>query len=215
MPSAPQEYTPEITEEFYNKLSRPIQQRTAERAGAKRGEALARGLAGDPWEASAVGGAEAEGDQQLSDLYSKLNYDVAGLQRDERLTGEDRAFRRAEAHDARAFQEKMARLGYQESQAQWGREKNLGWQKLPFELAAGGGAAAAMYFSDRRLKQNVRPMGKSGRFNIYAFEYKPGLGLPEGEQVGVMADEVEKIMPAAVVEIAGYKAVNYAMLGVL
>jgi len=42
-----------------------------------------------------------------------------------------------------------------------------------------------------------------------------GYDLPEGKQIGVMAQEVEKVIPEAVAIMPnGFKAVNYAMLGV-
>ena len=64
-------------------------------------------------------------------------------------------------------------------------------------------------FSDRRLKRNLLHLGDDPRgFGWYEFEYVWG----GGRHVGVMAQEVESIIPAAVTEIAGFKAINYAML---
>ena len=64
-------------------------------------------------------------------------------------------------------------------------------------------------FSDRRLKRNLHHLGDDPRgFGWYEFEYVWG----GGRHVGVLAQEVESIIPAAVTEIAGFKAVNYAML---
>jgi len=74
-----------------------------------------------------------------------------------------------------------------------------------FNLA---GAGVAKY-SDRRLKSNIERIGT----------HKLGIGLYEydifGErQQGVMADEVEKVMPEAVLmNPSGYKMVNYDLLG--
>ena len=77
------------------------------------------------------------------------------------------------------------------------------------------GGAYLLGKSDRRLKENIKKIGSlDNGLNLYSYNYKEGFGLPEGRQVGVMADEVEKIIPEAVVmEADGYKAVNYAMLG--
>jgi len=64
--------------------------------------------------------------------------------------------------------------------------------------------------SDRRLKKNIRQIGSlpSG-LGIYSFDYIEG----GRSQVGVMADEVEQVIPAAVITMAnGYKAVFYSML---
>jgi len=83
-------------------------------------------------------------------------------------------------------------------------------------LGQGMGAFAAktganMAFSDRRLKKNIKLVGKTDSgLNIYSFQYKSG-----GPTVmGVMADEVEKVMPAAVHKRADgeFDAVDYAML---
>jgi len=60
--------------------------------------------------------------------------------------------------------------------------------------------------SDRRLKTNIRKIGQmaNGLF-IYIYNYIWGGPL----QIGVMADEVRRIMPHAVVNIGGFDAVNY------
>lgn len=82
----------------------------------------------------------------------------------------------------------------------------------PFETALGVGSLIAPFFlgSDRRLKKDIKRVGKlKNGLPLYAFKYKWG----GPEQIGVMADEVEKVLPGAVMEIGGYKHVNYAMLG--
>ena len=78
--------------------------------------------------------------------------------------------------------------------------------------------AMAMTMSDIACKENIQflralPQG----FNLYEFEYKPEFKdeSGHGRYVGVMAQEVEKVIPEAVIVGAdGYKRVNYAMLGV-
>jgi hypothetical protein len=76
------------------------------------------------------------------------------------------------------------------------------------------GAAALYTASDRRLKTNVELAGidpVSG-FNLYEYEYT---FLPGKKFRGVMADEVEAVMPEAVFTDAnGFKSVNYGMIGV-
>ena len=73
----------------------------------------------------------------------------------------------------------------------------------------GLGSAGIMAFSDRRLKSNIRRIG----------EHPLGIGIYEYDifgqhDVGVMADEVEQVMPGAImVHSSGYKMVNYSMLG--
>jgi len=91
--------------------------------------------------------------------------------------------------------------------------QNYGIQQSGANAATNGlfslaGAALPM-LSDRRLKSNIKRIGT----------HKLGIGLYEydilGEhQQGVMADEVEKVMPEAVLmHPSGYKMVNYGLLG--
>lgn len=77
------------------------------------------------------------------------------------------------------------------------------------DLAKIGGLAASVgsLFSDRRLKDNIVKVADDPRgFSIYTYD------LLGKRQWGVMADEVEKVMPEAVTECMGYKMVNYSML---
>lgn len=72
--------------------------------------------------------------------------------------------------------------------------------------------------SDRAAKENIvmigtHPLG----IGLYLFDYKPEYreAWGHGRQFGVMADEVEGVMPEAVATHAdGYKLVDYAMLGI-
>lgn len=72
--------------------------------------------------------------------------------------------------------------------------------------------------SDRVLKQNIVPVGiHPCGIGLYLFDYKPEYrdAWGYGRQFGVIADEVEKVMPEAVsVHPDGYKMVDYAMLGI-
>lgn len=73
----------------------------------------------------------------------------------------------------------------------------------------GLGAAALPLLSDRRLKMDIRKVGKTDDgLNVYTYRYITGGPV----QMGVMADEVEKVKPEAVGEINGFKAVNYGMI---
>ena len=78
------------------------------------------------------------------------------------------------------------------------------------------GGMAAFGKSDERLKENIKKIGTlDNGLNLYSYNYKDGYDLPEGRQIGVMAQEVEKVIPEAVVmETDGFRAVNYALLGV-
>lgn len=60
--------------------------------------------------------------------------------------------------------------------------------------------------SDRRVKEDIQKIGKtSDGQNLYRFRYK-GDDKP---QIGLMAQEVEKKKPEAVIEIGGVKHVDY------
>ena len=69
--------------------------------------------------------------------------------------------------------------------------------------------------SDINLKENIKRIGTHDLgIGIYSYNYKDGYDLPKNMQIGVMAQEVETVMPEAVVIMPnGFKAVNYSMLG--
>lgn len=61
-------------------------------------------------------------------------------------------------------------------------------------------------FSDRRLKEDIQKVGKlDNGLYVYSYRYKAGGPV----HIGVMADEVEAVMPEAVGNIGGYKTVRY------
>lgn len=61
-------------------------------------------------------------------------------------------------------------------------------------------------FSDERLKDDIEPVGELyDGTNVYRYRYK---GDPT-PRIGVMAQEIEKTRPDAVVEVGGWKAVDY------
>jgi hypothetical protein len=104
---------------------------------------------------------------------------------------------------------------------QWGdlinSASNMDWGGL-FGGSVGGtgsgneyaGGKADWMYSDKRLKKNIKLIGKyKNGLNKYSWDY-----VWNEKGTGVMADEVEKVMPEAVRLINGYKAVNYALLGV-
>lgn len=79
-----------------------------------------------------------------------------------------------------------------------------------------GGSTMAMT-SDIDCKQNIVKVGELRHgIGLYLFDYKPEFtSLPAGRQFGVLAQEVEKVMPAAVsIAANGYKQVDYSLLGI-
>jgi hypothetical protein len=72
--------------------------------------------------------------------------------------------------------------------------------------------------SDFRVKENIQQIGQHPLgFGLYLFDYKSEFqrSCGEGRQFGVMAQEVELVVPAAVsIAANGYKQVDYRMLGI-
>ena len=75
--------------------------------------------------------------------------------------------------------------------------------------AVNGVAAPLLAASDARLKHNIKHLGAYNRINLYQFSYKGSAT----KWIGVLADEVARIVPAAVKRIDGYLHVDYARLG--
>lgn len=74
---------------------------------------------------------------------------------------------------------------------------------------AGGAGSLITALSDRRAKTDIRQVGTTfGGLPIYTFRYKWGGPV----QMGVMAQEVERVKPEAVGAMAGYKTVDYAQI---
>lgn len=75
-----------------------------------------------------------------------------------------------------------------------------------------GGKLWGGIFSDRRLKEDIVPLGHyDNGLPKYEFRYK---GQPD-KWIGTMADDVEKVFPEAVWTTPdGYKAVAYSMIGI-
>ncbi len=117
-------------------------------------------------------------------------------------------------------------LGQQTSQAglsalynQFQQQKAYPFQVAQFlaDIAMGTGSLSgstttttqpAPFFSDRRLKYDVRKIGDADNgLPVYSFKYKND---PHGRtHIGFMADEVEKKHPEAVGLAGGYKTVDY------
>lgn len=93
-----------------------------------------------------------------------------------------------------------------------GAQAGGGGYELLGALAGGVGAAggAAAFFSDRRLKESIKPLGKRNGHDWYEFAYKG----QKQKYRGVMAQDIQKTNPEAIVKDSdGYLMVNYKMLG--
>lgn len=77
------------------------------------------------------------------------------------------------------------------------------------QLLGAAGSIGGALLSDERVKENIVPIGKEKGHNMYEFNY---IG-DNKRYIGVMAQEVEKTRPEAILERGGLKRVNYNMLG--
>ena len=77
-----------------------------------------------------------------------------------------------------------------------------------YSLGGSGAMAAARYFSDRRLKSNIQRIG-THKLGIGIYEYD----IMGRHEIGVMAQEVEKVMPEAISRhSSGYMMVDYGRI---
>lgn len=97
----------------------------------------------------------------------------------------------------------------QQANYQVQQDKNSGLDLGGIGTLLGGATQAAKFFSDRRLKTDIVRISDDPRgFGWYQFRYRWGGPV----HTGVMADEVALVIPAAVSDVAGYKAVRYNLL---
>ena len=76
--------------------------------------------------------------------------------------------------------------------------------------------AGSYFMSDKRMKKDITFVGKEKGHNIYTWNWKDEakeMGWDKFPTIGVIAQEVKKYMPEAVVEDSkGYYRVNYGAL---
>lgn len=72
------------------------------------------------------------------------------------------------------------------------------------------GALGGLAFSDKKLKENLKPVGKlNNGLKVYVGNYKKETGLDTTPQLFLLAQEVQKKHPEAVKKKFGALAVNY------
>jgi hypothetical protein len=99
----------------------------------------------------------------------------------------------------------IAGLGSQSSGTTQGTQQMSGADQFS-KLAGGIGNLLKFMPSDMRLKEDIAPVGTLfDGTPVYGYRYK---GAP-AYHIGLMAQDVEKFTPHAVIEINGYKAVDY------
>lgn len=81
-----------------------------------------------------------------------------------------------------------------------------GFSSLGSGLSCLGSGLNNLLFSDERLKENIKPVGELyDGTNIYSYRYKDD----PTPRIGVLAQEIEGKFPDAVVDVGGWKAVDY------
>ncbi len=100
--------------------------------------------------------------------------------------------------------------------AQMGDFNSRQAQQANFNAGLMGLGAAGIMASDIRMKDNIKSLGYEYKgLPVYEFEYKTEFKAEagHGKFVGVMAQDVEKVMPYAVITGQdGYKMVNYGVI---
>lgn len=111
-----------------------------------------------------------------------------------------------QAQDQAIYNQFLQQQGYPFQVAQFLANIAEGTGALSGSTTSGYSAAPQPFFSDERLKENVRTIGHTrDGLRIVSFRYK---GSPH-TQIGMLAQDVEKKRPEAVGLHAGYKTVDY------
>ena len=96
----------------------------------------------------------------------------------------------------------------------WGKQADNAWSREGALIGGGFGLlGSAIGMSDIRLKADIQLVGRyPNGFKQYEFRYKDD---PSKQRYrGVIAQEVERERPEAVVDVGGYKGVRYNLLGI-
>ena len=93
-------------------------------------------------------------------------------------------------------------------QSNYAQQANARAQQQAGMWSGLGSIAGGLFsLSDRRLKDDIKPIGKlDNGLTVYSYRFKG----TSAYQIGLMADEVEMVRPEAVGEYDGFKTVNYA-----
>jgi hypothetical protein len=164
---------------------------------------------------SAVGtgvGAIGSGLQQQGGLFDIANAGGAGMQQNTQNQIDNSKGMSEYANNSmwQQLQNLMSVVGGQ----QWGSQSSgtqtaTSTPSLWNTIGSGLGMASSLYkLSDRRMKRDIVRLGfLPNGLPVYSYRYIDG----EEPEVGLMAQDVEKVKPEAVVEIAGLKHVNYEL----
>jgi len=90
-------------------------------------------------------------------------------------------------------------------QGQAGASGILGGQQAQAQGIGNAASLAAAFFSDERLKTNIKEIGRLGKLILYSWVWKDS-GKSDN---GLIAQQVKKVLPNLVTEINGFLAVDY------
>jgi hypothetical protein len=157
-------------------------------------------------------GAIGSGLQQQGGLFDIANAGGAGMQQNTQNQIDNSKGMSEYANNSmwQQLQNLMSVVGGQ----QWGSQSSgtqtaTSTPSLWNTIGSGLGMASSLYkLSDRRMKRDIVRLGfLPNGLPVYSYRYIDG----EEPEVGLMAQDVEKVKPEAVVEIAGLKHVNYEL----
>jgi hypothetical protein len=98
---------------------------------------------------------------------------------------------------------------YQGQMDAW-KQQQQGRGQLMGGLFSAGTAMLPLMLSDKRTKENIEPVGAEFAGNpVYEYNYKHD---PSTRHIGVMAQDVKKTHPEAVVPMGKFLGVNYGKL---
>ena len=84
-----------------------------------------------------------------------------------------------------------------------GAANQAGWMNMIGGLGMGAGSAlSGTNFSDKRMKKDIKPVGKDGVLGLKTYEFRfKGESKDAPKRTGFMAQEVAEVLPEAVEEV--------------
>lgn len=122
------EMTPELNQSYLANLLNQTDKQESIDEGRARAEGVAGGLGSQLATGAEIGLAREGAALSKTDTVNRFNMDVAGKQREERLTDEERTFRDTERQKTEDFQKQMAQMGYTFADASARRDQIAGQQ---------------------------------------------------------------------------------------
>lgn len=188
-------------------------------------DAMKRGMTGSSLEAASMLGARSAGNMNIDQFLAQQLGTLGGAYTNAMTTdvqAQNQQYSDLAQALAQLWQVNMQGLQFQGqlNEMSGAADKAALASKQSALIGAGAslGAGAITKYCDRRLKKNVKRLARWRDFNLYAFDYRvdefPGIPLPKGRQVGLMADEVERVLPDVVKTALGVKYLDFHRLAV-